>query len=292
MIGGSNAPFRTAAQIVSLDELSESRERFADRSIVLCHGAFDLVHMGHLIHFEDARGARRHARRHHHRRPLHHQEALRLVQRRVSRASACRARNRRLRRRRRRAVGGRARSRRCGRTSTSRVRSTRNLVLDKTANIFREKALVESYGGRLHFTNGNTFSSTKLAHFLLAAPEASQGNPLLRNDRVLFRDLSALDFTLERAEGLPGRGGRLRVCLIGETIIDEWVDVAVTNLSHEIALRRGSRAPRAAARSAAPASSPSICRASSSTSTASPTVPAAADAGQRRRHHLTSIAAW
>ena len=35
-----------------------------------------------------------------------------------------------------------------------------NLVLDKTANIFREKALVERHGGRLHFTNGTTFSST------------------------------------------------------------------------------------------------------------------------------------
>src|SRR5207244_8243265 len=67
-----------------------------------------------------------------------------------------------------------------------------NLVLDKTANIFREKALVERHGGRIHFTTGETFSSTKLSHFLLAAPEASQGNPPLRHDRVLFRHLSAL----------------------------------------------------------------------------------------------------
>ena len=90
-----------------------------------------------------------------------------------------------------------------------------NLVLDKTANIFREKALVERHGGRLHFTNGTTFSSTKLAHFLLAAPEASQGDPLLSNDRVLFRDLSALKFTLEQLKGFLAGAARLRVCVIG-----------------------------------------------------------------------------
>ena len=52
-----------------------------------------------------------------------------------------------------------------------------NLLLDKTSNIFREKTLVESYGGRIHFTSGETFSSTKLSHFLLSSPEAAQDNP-------------------------------------------------------------------------------------------------------------------
>src|SRR5207244_3799568 len=108
-----------------------------------------------------------------------------------------------------------------------------NLVLDKSANIFREKAIVEAYGGRIHFTTGETFSSTKLSHFLLASPEASQGNPLLRNDRVLFRDVSHLGFTLDQLKGFVAGASRLRVCLLGETIIDEWVDVNVTNLSQK-----------------------------------------------------------
>jgi bifunctional ADP-heptose synthase (sugar kinase/adenylyltransferase) len=108
-----------------------------------------------------------------------------------------------------------------------------DLVSDKSANIFREKALVEGYGGRIHFTNGATFSSTKLAHFLLAAPEAAQVDPLLANERVLFRDLSALGFTLEQLKGFLAGAARLRVAVIGETIIDEWVDVSVTNLSQK-----------------------------------------------------------
>ena len=83
-----------------------------------------------------------------------------------------------------------------------------NLVLDKTANIFREKGLIESYGGRIHFTTGETFSSTKLSHFLQASPEAVQDNPLLRNEKVLFRDLSSLKFKLEELKTLLVRGQR------------------------------------------------------------------------------------
>ena len=42
-------------KIVPVAELASVREQFRDRTIVLCHGAFDLVHMGHLIHFDEAR---------------------------------------------------------------------------------------------------------------------------------------------------------------------------------------------------------------------------------------------
>ena len=59
-----------------------------------------------------------------------------------------------------------------------------------------------------------------------------QGNPLLRNDdRVRFRDVSKLGFTLEDVKRFLVRAADLRVCVLGETIIDEWVDIAVTNLS-------------------------------------------------------------
>ena len=232
MISGSTGPFRAEHKIVSLDGLSAIRERFPAKAIVLCHGAFDLVHMGHLIHFEDARAlgdilvvtitADRHITK---KRSVSFSEEYRARQLAaleivdyvavIDEPSAL--------------------------TPIERLRPNvyvkgpeyANLVLDKTANIFREKALVEQYGGRMHFTSGATFSSTKLAHFLLAAPEASQGDPLLSNDRVLFRDLSGLGFTLEQVKGFLAGAARLRVCVIGETIIDEWVDVTLTNLSQK-----------------------------------------------------------
>ncbi len=67
-----------------------------------------------------------------------------------------------------------------------------NLLLDKTSNILHEKALIESYGGRIHFTSGETFSSTKLSHFLLSSTEASQDNPAAaQRARPLPRRLGA-----------------------------------------------------------------------------------------------------
>ena len=55
MIESSHDPFRQQHKIVPAAQLTAIRERFRDKTIVLCHGAFDLVHMGHLIHFEEAR---------------------------------------------------------------------------------------------------------------------------------------------------------------------------------------------------------------------------------------------
>src|ERR1700687_5082752 len=55
MIVSSPEPFRQQHKIVSMAGLAAIREEFRDKVIVLCHGAFDLVHMGHLIHFEEAR---------------------------------------------------------------------------------------------------------------------------------------------------------------------------------------------------------------------------------------------
>src|SRR5215472_5211836 len=44
-----------ADKLVPFDELRALRHRLADKRIVQCHGAFDLVHIGHLIHFEEAK---------------------------------------------------------------------------------------------------------------------------------------------------------------------------------------------------------------------------------------------
>jgi cytidyltransferase-like protein len=232
MITGAAVPSRTARKILSLEGLSALRAEHPGQRIVLCHGAFDLVHIGHLIHFEEAKAlgdilvvtitADKHITK---KRSVSFSQEYRLRQLAaleiidyvaiIDEPSAV--------------------------TPIEWLRPDvyvkgseyANLVLDKTANIFREKALIEQHGGRIHFTNGATFSSTKLSHFLLAAPEASQADPLLSNDRVLFRDLSGLGFTLDQLKGFLTAAARLRVCIIGETIIDEWVDVTLTNLSQK-----------------------------------------------------------
>jgi cytidyltransferase-like protein len=219
-------------KILTVPELSALRQQLRDKTIVLCHGAFDLVHMGHLLHFEEAASlgdvlvvtitADNHITK---KRSVSFSEEYRARQVAaleivdyvavVNEPSAVAAID--------------------SLHPDVYVKGSEysNLLLDKTANIFREKGLVESYGGRVHFTTGETFSSTKLSYFLQASPEASQANPLLRNEKVIFRDLSSLHFALEELKSFLVKTGELRVGLLGETIVDEWVDITVTNLSQK-----------------------------------------------------------
>lgn len=46
------------SKIVSIDELKKLREEFRAQGLKLvhCHGVFDLLHPGHIIHLQQARG--------------------------------------------------------------------------------------------------------------------------------------------------------------------------------------------------------------------------------------------
>ena len=230
MAGMTEPPVRK--KIVPVADLAAVRATHRDKTIILCHGAFDLVHMGHLLHFDEARG-------------LGDLLVVTITG------------DKHITKKRSVALHEDARARQLAALEIvdyvavvdepSAVQSIAalqpdiyvkgpeysNMLLDKTSNISHEKAIVESYGGAIHFTSGETFSSTKLSHFLLASPEAVQDNPLLRNDRVMFRDVSDLHYTLEEVKSFLVGAGRLRVCLLGETIIDEWVDVNVENISQK-----------------------------------------------------------
>src|SRR5262249_38279005 len=205
------------------------RERFRDQRIVHCHGAFDLVHIGHLMHFEEAKAlgdllvvtitADAHITK---KRGVTFTEAHRARQ--VAALEIVDYV----------AVVEEP-------TALSAIRALRpdvyvkgpeyaDLLLDKSRSIFHETQLLAQYGGRMHFTSGESFSSTKLSHFLLAAPEAAQRNPLLQNERVLFKDLSDFGFTLVQLKSFLAEASKLRVAIIGETILDEWVDVTLSNL--------------------------------------------------------------
>lgn len=50
-------PSRAADKIVSIERLAEcvSAMKADGKKVVLCHGVFDLLHYGHLLHFEEAR---------------------------------------------------------------------------------------------------------------------------------------------------------------------------------------------------------------------------------------------
>ena len=217
-------------KIVTIDDLPRIRERFRDRRIIHCHGAFDLVHPGHLVHFEEARAlgdllvvtvtGDRHITKKRSVTFTEEQRARQVAALQIVDYVAVIQEP----------------------TALSAIEVLQpdvyvkgpeyaDLTLDKSRSIYHEMRVLERYGGRMHFTSGESFSSTKLSHFLLAAPDAAQRDPLLQNDRIRFKDISSLGFSLEQLKQFLARTAPLRVCVIGETIVDEWIDVELTNLS-------------------------------------------------------------
>jgi len=234
---------KTDYKFVPFEELPALRARHHDKKIVQCHGAFDLVHMGHLIHFEEAKsfgdllvvtitGDQYITKKRSITFPEEYRArqvaALEVVDyvALVPEPTALQAID--------------------ALRPDVYVKGPEyaNLLLDKSRSIFHETQLLDSYGGSILFTSGETFSSTKLSHFLLSSPEAAQDSPLLRNEKVLFKDISGLGFTLEQLKLFLAQVHQLRVCVIGEAIVDEWVDMSLTNLSTQSRCVAGVEAAR------------------------------------------------
>lgn len=87
---------------------------------------------------------------------------------------------------------------------------------DVTSNITHEKELTEKHGGRLHFTDEVTFSSSGLIneYFEIHDPEARAFINELRRNGGAERTLEMID-----------RLSDLRVLILGETIMDEYIYV-------------------------------------------------------------------
>ncbi len=87
-------------------------------------------------------------------------------------------------------------------------------VEDITGNIVDETNVVQSFGGRIHFTGGVTFSSSSLINELLHPfpPETEAWLRAFRENRTEKDVLDAL-----------GAISELNVLIIGEAIIDEYV---------------------------------------------------------------------
>ena len=86
-------------------------------------------------------------------------------------------------------------------------------VQDLTGKIVDERQAVESHGGRLHFTDDIVFSSSTLLnqHFDVSNPELRAYLQEMRGQNMLRR-------LMEMIEGI----GKMRVLLVGDTIIDEY----------------------------------------------------------------------
>ncbi|MCG8591187.1 MAG: PfkB family carbohydrate kinase [Proteobacteria bacterium] len=201
--------------ILSLEQLGRrTREwRREGRRVVLCHGTFDLLHMGHIRHLQRARRegdvlvvtltGDRHVSKGPGR-PVFHQdmraEALAALAC-VDGVAVVEAAN------------GVEAIRAIAPDVYAKGSDYQDASSDVTGGIARERQAVEAAGGRVLFTDEITFSSTRLLnqHFEVFAPET----------RRYLSELSArtsAEQVLEQLDGLRG----LRVLVLGDAIIDEY----------------------------------------------------------------------
>lgn len=203
-------------KIRTIQELADfaEKERAKGRRVVQCHGVYDLLHLGHVRHFEAAR-----------------REGDVLVvtvtpDRFVNKGPGRPVFNEQLRAEMIAAL-----------TSVDAVAITENPTAvesirrvrpdvfvkgseysdpsnDVTGKIGEEVSAVEEGGGRVHFTGDLTFSSSQLinAHFQPFTPAASD---FLRS----FRQRHSADAVVGQLKALS----KLRVLVIGDAIIDEYV---------------------------------------------------------------------
>lgn len=203
------------SKIISPDELAAVAEshRLEGRSVGLCHGTFDLLHVGHIRHFQQAaemvdvllvtitddafvnRGPDR---------PVftgqlraEHIAALGCVEA-VAINSTVSSVN----------VINMIKP-----DCYIKGEEYRDAADDITGNILLERAAVESHGGDLRFTGGITFSSSQLIneHFEALPDEVAAFLRQLKKRLSPDEVLAALDSL-----------GDLRVLVVGESIVDEY----------------------------------------------------------------------
>ena len=205
----------TQSKILSLEGLAAAiAEHRADgRRVVLCHGVFDLLHPGHIRHFEAAR-----------------REGDVLVvtltpDRYVNKGPGRPVFNERLR------LESIAALEPVDHVALNRWPTAVETIhllkpdvyakgdeyqareQDLTGMIFEEERAIVGEGGRMHFTSDVTFSSSQLlnAHFDVFSPEATE---FLAD----FRGRWSADDVIDVLKSLTG----LKVLVVGDAIVDEY----------------------------------------------------------------------
>jgi len=210
-----DAPASVRDKIHSIEDLGAiaAREKAAGRSVVLCHGVFDLVHLGHVRHIEAARRegdvliATCTSDPHVNRGPG------RPVFTDVMRAEM---------------LASLATVDYVGINDAATAEPLLEVIQpsvyikgseyenpedDVTGKIREERELVERFGGRLAFTKEITFSSSSLLNRHVDPYE-----PVLRDFLDRIRDAGGV----ERLHGLIESVADMKVVLVGDTIIDEY----------------------------------------------------------------------
>lgn len=202
-------------KIVSKEKFKEMKKKLKEegKTVALCHGVFDVLHPGHIVHLEQAKGmadilvvsvtSEKYVRKGPGR--PYFDDAMRM---RVLAALEC--------------VDYVILSE--GFTVEDIIESVepniyvkgeeyKNAKNDITGKINEEKVLVEKHGGEIRFTTGEVFSSTKLINTVM--------DGLSDEVREYMGDFKRRH-TISEIRDYADSAGKLKILVIGEVIIDKY----------------------------------------------------------------------
>lgn len=210
-------------KIVTKEQFKEIRKKLKtdNKKIVLCHGVFDLVHVGHIMHFEEAKKlgdilvvsitASKYVRKGPGRpyfddeMRLKFLEAIEYIDYVILSE---------------------------GYTVDDIIESVEpDLYVkgqeyskaeeDITGKISEETELVRKHGGEIYFTNGQVFSSTKLINNLLPALSEDIKDYMIKfKEKYNFKDIKEYVDKIKH----------LKVLVVGDIIIDEYIFCSIQGL--------------------------------------------------------------
>ncbi len=211
-------------KIVSKEEFkNEIRPRLKaeGKTIVLCHGVFDLVHPGHILHFEQAKAMGDIL--------VVSITAARFVRKGPGRPYF----NDKLRMKFLEAIG-------CiDYVLLSECYTVDDIVenvepdvyvkgseyadeeADLTGKIREERELVERHGGRIGYTDGQVFSSTRLLNTAMSA---------LPDDVRAYMEDFKKKYSMDDLRAWSERAGHLKILVLGDVIIDRYTYCSIQGL--------------------------------------------------------------
>lgn len=107
------------------------------------------------------------------------------------------------------------------------------LQSSKKYNIHKEKTLLDKLGGQFYFTQKQDISPVKVGHLLTSASEATMEEPFYSKSGSPFYDLSSAGYKIKDINNFIKKAKNLKVAIVGENIIDRWVQVKLHGPSHK-----------------------------------------------------------
>lgn len=228
----NNTIEKVNSKVIDYKALADFREHNKEKKIALCHGTFDVLHPGHINHLEESKNiadllvvtltAEEYILK---KKKTFFSDELRAKQIAALEIVDC--------------VALIYES-----TALTPIEYLKpdfyvkgsefeNLTEDPTSNILREKDMVEKYGGKIYFTHGDVFSSTKIGHFLGISSEPNQNQLFSKEGTTKFKDLSREKLDLHIINDYLRKSQELKICVIGETIIDECNYIKLRSISNK-----------------------------------------------------------